>query len=120
MNPRRFRRLARRWIELAVWLLRAKHGRTPELAKYSLINKRARQFRTRILIETGTYLGETIVATRRTFDRDANLPPLWSLTAPLGWAFLGVLMLDTTRLALTGRGADWKGRAAPTRGAKVA
>lgn len=52
---------------------------------------------------------------RRIFDRENGLSPLWSLTAPAGWAAFGVLLLDTTRLALTGRGADWKGRTAPRR-----
>lgn len=47
------------------------------------------------------------------FSREYGLSPLWLLTAPAGWAAFGVLLLDTVRLALTGRGADWKGRTAP-------
>lgn len=52
-------------------------------------------------------------AARRPFDRDANLPWRWTLSAPLGWIALGVLILDVVRLALTRAGADWKGRPAP-------
>jgi chlorobactene glucosyltransferase len=50
---------------------------------------------------------------RRFFDREFGLPLRWSLTAPAGWAAFGLLVLDTVRLALLGRGADWKGRLAP-------
>ena len=50
---------------------------------------------------------------RGQFDHEYGLWPRWSLTAPVAWATLGVLLLDTVRLALTGRSADWKGRAAP-------
>lgn len=53
------------------------------------------------------------VDARARFDRDAGLSLRWSLTAPAGWATLGLLVLDTTRLAVSGRGADWKGRRAP-------
>jgi chlorobactene glucosyltransferase len=47
------------------------------------------------------------------FGREYGLSPLWSLTAPAGWAAFGVLLLDTVSRALSGRGADWKGRTAP-------
>lgn len=57
----------------------------------------------------------TQVAARRPFDRDAGLPWRWSLSAPLGWVALGVLVLDVALLALTRAGADWKGRPAPPR-----
>jgi chlorobactene glucosyltransferase len=47
------------------------------------------------------------------FGRDYRVPAAWSLTAPLGWATLGALLLDVTWRALAGRGAAWKGRTAP-------
>ncbi|MBX5451105.1 glycosyltransferase [Thermogemmatispora sp.] len=53
------------------------------------------------------------IDTKRRFEREYRLPFAWSLTAPLGWATFGLLMLDTTRLVLSGRGATWKGRMAP-------
>ncbi|WP_069804573.1 glycosyltransferase [Thermogemmatispora onikobensis] len=53
------------------------------------------------------------VDTKRRFEREYRLPLVWSLTAPVGWATFGLLMLDTTRLVLRGRGATWKGRTAP-------
>ncbi len=65
----------------------------------------------------GVLLAAAVVAlqidARAVLDREFGLPPAWSLTAPLGWAALGVLVLDALRLYLTGRGADWKGRRAP-------
>lgn len=55
------------------------------------------------------------VDARAYFDRSAGLSALWSLSAPAGWTAFGLLLLDTTRLVLTGRGADWKGRTTPRR-----
>ena len=74
---------------------------------------RARRWPTALL---GAVAVTAQIDTRRPFDRDYGLPALWSLTAPVGWATLGVLVLDATRLALTGHGADWKGRTAPAVG----
>ncbi len=37
----------------------------------------------------------------------------WAFAAPICWTTFGLVMLDTTRLALTGRGAGWKGRSVP-------
>ncbi|CAA9589916.1 MAG: Glycosyl transferase, family 2 [uncultured Thermomicrobiales bacterium] len=56
------------------------------------------------------------VATRRPFDRVAGLPWRWTFSTPLGWATMGLLLLDATRHVLADAGADWKGRAAPGRG----
>jgi chlorobactene glucosyltransferase len=50
---------------------------------------------------------------RRSFDRVYDLDPVWSLTAPAGWLVCGVLAFDTTRLHLTGRAVNWKGRQIP-------
>jgi len=57
--------------------------------------------------------GVTLLAqidAKRCFDREHELPIPWSLTAPLGWAIFGVMVLDVARLILTGHGASWKGR----------
>ena len=57
--------------------------------------------------------GVTLLAqvdTKRCFDREHGLPIPWSLTAPLGWAVFGVMVLDVARLIVTGHGASWKGR----------
>jgi chlorobactene glucosyltransferase len=53
------------------------------------------------------------IETKRLFEREYRLPAGWALTAPLGWSLFGLLMLDTARLVLSGRGATWKGRSAP-------
>lgn len=53
------------------------------------------------------------IATRRPFDRDADLPWRWTFSVPLGWAALGVLILDATWRSVTNVGAAWKGRVAP-------
>ncbi|MGN6562985.1 MAG: glycosyltransferase [Thermomicrobiales bacterium] len=73
----------------------------------------ARVRRGRVAAALGGLAAVAQVAARWPFDRDGELAVGWSLTAPVGWAALGALVLDATRLALTGRGADWKGRAAP-------
>ena len=73
----------------------------------------ARVRRGRVAAALGGLAAGAQVAARWPFDRDGELAVGWSLTAPVGWAALGALVLDATRLALTGRGADWKGRAAP-------
>lgn len=54
-------------------------------------------------------------ATRRPFDRDAGMSWRWTISTPLGWSAMGLLILDATRHALAPAGADWKGRAAPGR-----
>ncbi|MBE3568293.1 MAG: hypothetical protein IMW90_21455, partial [Thermogemmatispora sp.] len=53
------------------------------------------------------------VSARRSFEREQQQPFAWSLLAPVGWIAFGLLMLDAVRLALSGRGAEWKGRLAP-------
>ena len=53
------------------------------------------------------------IATKRLVDRDYDLPPGWSLTAPLGWATCGFMILDVARLLLSRKSASWKGRQLP-------
>jgi chlorobactene glucosyltransferase len=50
------------------------------------------------------------IDSKRCFDREYELAFPWSLAAPAGWVVCGILLLDTLRLILTGRGTDWKGR----------
>lgn len=50
---------------------------------------------------------------KRCADREYELALPWSLMAPAGWVACGLLILDVTRLILTRRGADWKGRRSP-------
>ena len=50
---------------------------------------------------------------KRCVDREYELALPWSLMAPAGWVACGLLILDVTRLLLTRRGADWKGRRSP-------
>ena len=76
---------------------------------YALYSGKVRRFSTLL---AGIALLEQIEAKRR-FDREYELALLWSLTAPAGWVFFGILLLDVARRILTGRGDDWKGRRLP-------
>ena len=49
------------------WRLRGRPPRPPHLAKQRLVKHYARQRGLRVLVETGTYYGEMIAATRSTF-----------------------------------------------------
>ncbi|HYA96839.1 MAG TPA: hypothetical protein VEH49_01990 [Methylomirabilota bacterium] len=51
------------------WLLRGKPVRSPHLVKQRAVREYAARFGLRVLVETGTYYGEMIAATRRSFDR---------------------------------------------------
>lgn len=73
---------------------------------YALCTGRMRRLST---VLAGITLLAQIDAKRR-FDREHGLGIAWSLTAPLGWAVFGVMVLDVARLILTGHGAHWKGR----------
>lgn len=53
--------------------------------------------------------------TRRPFDRDAGMSWGWTISTPLGWSAMGLLLFDATRQVVLGVGADWKGRDAPGR-----
>lgn len=66
---------------------------------------------TQAVLAAAALLGQ--IATRRPFDRVADLPWRWTFSVPLGWAALGVLILDATWRAVSSVGAAWKGRVAP-------
>ena len=73
---------------------------------------RARKARSSSVLLAGMTVLAQIHA-RRCFDRVYDLAPAWSLAAPAGWLVCGVLAFDTTRLHLTGRAVNWKGRPLP-------
>lgn len=53
------------------------------------------------------------IDTKRRWDRQYGLAPLWALTAPLAWIISGVMALDVTLRVLTGQRGSWKGRRIP-------
>jgi chlorobactene glucosyltransferase len=53
------------------------------------------------------------IDTKRLWDRQYGLAPLWALTAPLAWIISGVMALDVTLRVLTGQRGSWKGRRIP-------
>ena len=67
--------------------------------------------RSSILLAGITVLAQ--IHARRCFDRVYDLAPPWSLVAPAGWLICGAFAFDTTRLHLTGRAVNWKGRPLP-------
>src|SRR5919199_781544 len=96
---------------LAGGLLLLAYGLLPPLAALRAAQAGLRRHRLSAILAALALAAQ--VDARSHLDREAGLSHAWSLTAPAAWAMLGVLILDTTRLALTGRGADWKGRTAP-------
>lgn len=76
---------------------------------YALLTGKIRRFST--LLAVLTVLLQ--VNTKRQVDRDYDLAPLWSLTAPFGWATCGIMILDVARLLLSGKSTSWKGRQLP-------
>jgi chlorobactene glucosyltransferase len=81
------------------------------LPPLTLLRALLRRDTTQAALAATALLGQ--IATRRPFDRDAGLPWRWTLSVPLGWVALGVLILDATWRAVTNVGAAWKGRIAP-------
>jgi hypothetical protein len=66
----RQRRLGRRLIK---WEIDGRPAPPPDLVKRGMIKAYARQFGCRYLVETGTFLGETVAATLNTFEK------IWSI-----------------------------------------
>ncbi len=50
------------------WEANGRNGPTPPFVKEKMIRQHAEQFGTKVLVETGTFLGETIYALRNVFD----------------------------------------------------
>lgn len=51
------------------WCLKSKHEYTPQFIKQRVIKSYARKYKLQIFIETGTYLGTTVSATKSIFSR---------------------------------------------------
>ena len=60
-------RRAQQTYEIARWIRSGREGAAPHLVKQRLIRRMARKFDTRVLVETGTYLGDMCIAMRRGF-----------------------------------------------------
>ena len=60
-------RHSRRMYEWLDWYVRGKTGSAPHLVKRRIVREYARRFDTHILVETGTYFGEMIDATKHLF-----------------------------------------------------
>jgi hypothetical protein len=59
----------KRRLALAVWVLRGKKTAPPHLAKQQILREYRRRFDVHILVESGTYLGETVNAMLKEFPR---------------------------------------------------
>jgi chlorobactene glucosyltransferase len=97
------------YLILGLWLLL--YGLGPPITLLRALCRGSRR-RWLSLVLAGTALAAQIDA-RGVLDRRQGLAGAWSLSAPIGWAAFGGLLLDTVRLVLSGAGADWKGRRAP-------
>jgi hypothetical protein len=65
-------RIRARWRNrkaLRHWEHQGKPAPPPHIVKQIAVREYAKEFRTQILVETGTYLGEMVAAMRRHFDR---------------------------------------------------
>ena len=66
-------------MDLLIWYKRKQQAPLPHLIKQKIVKEYARRFNTNTLIETGTYLGDMIYATRKIFaviisiEIDSNL-----------------------------------------------
>lgn len=56
------------WPDYWYWQLRGRPKRPPHLAKQKLLKQYAQRYSLRILVETGTYFGEMVSATKHDFD----------------------------------------------------
>jgi len=65
--------------ELRVWERQGKPSPPPHIIKERVIREYAQKFRTRTLIETGTYLGQMVHAMKNSFDRILSFELDWAL-----------------------------------------
>jgi hypothetical protein len=58
-------------------------------------------------------LGQVVplLALKRRVDSALGLPWAWTFTYPLGMLLFSLILLDSLRRLLTGKGVTWKGRA---------
>jgi hypothetical protein len=61
------RRLMNR-LRLVRWVLGGRAGPPPSLVKQAIVRRYARAYHVRVLVETGTYMGDMVDAVRRDFD----------------------------------------------------
>jgi len=61
------RHLVHRWRQLR-WVLGGRRGPPPARVKQALVRSCGRTYHLRVLIETGTYMGDMVYAARRDFD----------------------------------------------------
>jgi hypothetical protein len=85
------------------WEANSRRGTPPAAAKYEIIRQYAERFRTSVLVETGTFLGDTVYALRNDFLRivSIELDPRLAATARQRFADDGritVLRGDSSRL----------------------
>jgi len=59
---------SRRETEIARWIAEGKRGNPPHAVKQDYVRKYAKEFDARILVETGTYLGQMIYAMKDDFE----------------------------------------------------
>ena len=60
-------RPVKQMMDLLLWYKRGRHAPLPHLIKQKIVKEYARRFNTKTFIETGTYLGDMIFATRKIF-----------------------------------------------------
>jgi len=58
---------------------------------------------------SGAEVGALLLLKRR-IDRHLGLPPGWTFTFPAGMVLFALILLDSLRLVLSGKGVTWKGR----------
>jgi hypothetical protein len=56
------------FVQVKLWQMRRRAGPTPHLVKERIVRDYARRYGLRVLVETGTYLGEMVWAMRKHFD----------------------------------------------------
>lgn len=60
---------ARNWRDLLVWNARGRTGPPPPIVKQRRVRRFGRRFGMRVLVETGTYMGDMLAATAGSFER---------------------------------------------------
>lgn len=55
-------------VQLELWLIKGRAGPTPHIVKERIVRDYARHYGLRVLVETGTYLGDMVWAMRKGFD----------------------------------------------------
>jgi hypothetical protein len=56
------------FVQVRLWQLRGRVGPTPHIVKEKIVRDYSRRYSLRVLVETGTYLGDMVWAMRKHFD----------------------------------------------------